>query len=163
MVTSTGLVARVPHSAVLTSHNARVLLVEDDPGDRLLVEEVFDEHGASGNLRAVEDGALALDYLHQRGDFADSPRPDLILLDLNLPKVNGREVLEEIKKDPSLTPIPVIVLTTSAAEEDVIRAYAAQASAYVTKPLNWDALSVAVRRIGTFYLDIARLPRQQEN
>jgi two-component system response regulator len=139
-------------------HNARVLLVEDDPGDRLLVEEVFDENGTSGNLTTVEDGALALDYLHRQGQFSESPRPDLILLDLNLPKVNGREVLETIKRDPELTPIPVIVLTTSDAEEDVLRAYTAQASAYVTKPLNWEDLSFAVRRIGEFYLDIATLP-----
>lgn len=145
---------------MLTSHDARVLLVEDDPGDRLLVEEVFDEHGASGNLRCVEDGVEALDFLHGRGQFAGAPRPDLILLDLNLPRVNGREVLEHIKADPDLAPIPVIVLTTSAAEEDVLRSYAAHASAYVTKPLNWDELSVAVRRIGRFYLDVARLPRR---
>ncbi|MBW0252600.1 response regulator [Cellulomonas sp. PS-H5] len=146
---------------MLTSHNARVLLVEDDPGDRLLIEEVFDENGTSGNLTAVEDGELALDYLHRRGQFAQALRPDLILLDLNLPKVNGREVLADIKSDPDLTPIPVIVLTTSDAEEDVIRAYAAQASAYVTKPLNWDDLSVAVKRIGVFYLDIATLPTRE--
>lgn len=150
----------MPHSTVLTSHDARVLLIEDDPGDRLLVEEVFDEHGVSGNLRCVEDGVEALDFLRRRGAFADAPRPDLILLDLNLPKVNGREVLEQIKGDPELAPIPVIVLTTSAAEEDVLRSYAAHASAYVTKPLNWDELSVAVRRIGRFYLDVARLPHR---
>ena len=143
------------------SRSAIVLLVEDDPGDRLLVEEVFDENGSSGNLSAVEDGLLALDYLHRRGQFQGAPRPDLILLDLNLPKVNGREVLEAIKRDPVLTPIPVIVLTTSDAEEDVLRAYAAQASAYVTKPLNWDDLSSAVKRIGEFYLDIATLPSRR--
>lgn len=151
------------HFAVLTSHNARVLLVEDDPGDRLLVEEVFDEHGASGNLVSVEDGQVALDFLHQRGAYAGATRPDLVLLDLNLPKVSGREVLERVKADPELTSIPVIVLTTSAAEEDVVRAYASYASAYVTKPLNWDELSSAVRRIGEFYLDIARLPRRPED
>ncbi|VTR75398.1 Response regulator rcp1 [Cellulomonas hominis] len=148
------------HSAVLTSHDARVLLIEDDPGDRLLVEEVFDEHGVSGNLRSVEDGVQALDFLHRRGEFADAPRPDLILLDLNLPKVNGREVLDHVKREPGLASIPVIVLTTSAAEEDVLRSYASHASAYVTKPLNWDELSHAVRRIGQFYLDVARLPRR---
>ncbi|WP_282944459.1 response regulator [Cellulomonas endometrii] len=137
-----------------------MLLVEDDPGDRLLVEEVFDENGVSGNLTSVEDGSLALDFLHRRGDYVTAARPDLILLDLNLPKVNGREVLEQIKSDPELTPIPVIVLTTSAAEEDVIRAYASQASAYVTKPLNWEELSTAVRRVGEFYLDVARLPHR---
>lgn len=145
---------------MLTSHDARVLLIEDDPGDRLLVEEVFDEQGASGNLRSVEDGVQALDYLHRRAEFADATRPDLILLDLNLPRVNGREVLERIKSDPDLASIPVIVLTTSAAEEDVLRSYSAHASAYVTKPLNWDELSAAVRRIGRFYLDVARLPRR---
>ncbi|WP_431836513.1 response regulator [Cellulomonas sp. Y8] len=146
---------------MLTSHNARVLLVEDDPGDRLLVEEVFDENGSSGNLRWVEDGVQALDFLHQREEFAGAPRPDLILLDLNLPKVNGREVLQQIKSEPDLAPIPVIVLTTSAAEEDIMRAYAGHASAYVTKPLNWDELSDTVRRIGQFYLDVARLPGQR--
>ncbi|ROS26050.1 response regulator [Cellulomonas sp. PhB150] len=135
-----------------------VLLVEDDPGDRLLVQEVFEQHGAASALASVEDGQEALDYLYHRDTHAGAPRPTLILLDLNLPKVNGREVLERIKADADLAPIPVVVLTTSDAEEDIVRAYSAHANAYVSKPLDWDAFTGAVRRISTFYLDVARLP-----
>lgn len=135
-----------------------VLLVEDDAGDRLLVQEVFDQQGLGRALASVEDGEDALDYLYRRGHHATVKRPSLILLDLNLPRVNGREVLERIKTEPDLASIPVVVLTTSEAEEDVARMYAAHANAYVTKPLNWDEFTTAVGRIGDFYLDVVRLP-----
>lgn len=135
-----------------------VLLVEDDPGDVLMVQEVFEEHGAGGHLAVVTDGAEALDYVRRLGVHAGATRPDVILLDLNLPRVGGREVLQALKADPDLRSIPVVVLTTSSAEEDVLRAYASHANAYVTKPVDWDAFTSAVRRVGHFYGDVARLP-----
>lgn len=135
-----------------------VLLVEDDPGDVLMVREVFEEHNLSGRLDVVGDGEDALAFLRRTGEYADAWRPDLVLLDLNLPRVGGREVLQLLKNDPDLGSIPVIVLTTSSAEEDILRAYALHANAYVTKPVEWDSFTSAVRRIGHFFGDIARLP-----
>ncbi|WP_199421949.1 response regulator [Actinotalea solisilvae] len=136
-----------------------VLLVEDDPGDVLMVREVFEDHAVGGHLDVVSDGAEALAFLRREGEHADARRPDVVLLDLNLPKIGGREVLEVVKADDELRSIPVVVLTTSAAEEDILRAYAAHANAYVTKPVDWDAFTAAVRRIGHFFGDVARLPR----
>lgn len=135
-----------------------VLLVEDDPGDVLMVQEVFEDHGLEGHLDVVTDGAEALAFLRREAPFADARRPDVVLLDLNLPKMGGREVLEAVKGDPDLRSIPVVVLTTSSAEEDIVRAYAAHANAYVTKPVDWDAFTGAIRRIGHFFGDVARLP-----
>jgi CheY-like chemotaxis protein len=135
-----------------------VLLIEDDPGDVLMVREVFEEHGWAGQLAVVGDGIEAVDYMRQSGAYSDVPRPDMILLDLNLPRMSGREVLHYIKSDAGLGHIPVIVLTTSAAEEDVIRAYSSHANAYVTKPMDWAAFTGAVRGIGHFYAEVARLP-----
>lgn len=137
-----------------------VLLVEDDPGDVLMVQEVFEDHGLGGHLDVVNDGAAALQFLRREGPYADARRPDVVLLDLNLPKLGGREVLEQVKADPSLGSIPVVVLTTSAAEEDVLRAYTAHANAYVTKPVDWDEFTAAIRRIGHFFGDVARLPQR---
>jgi CheY-like chemotaxis protein len=136
----------------------RVLLVEDDPGDRLLIQEVLAEHLAGAAVDTVVDGSEALDHLYRRGDRSAATRPDLILLDLNLPKVDGRAVLEQIKSDEALAPIPVIVLTTSNIEEDIARTYAAYANAYVPKPIEWDGLSATVQRVGQFYFETARLP-----
>ena len=138
-----------------------VLLVEDDPGDALLIEEVFSEHGASEGLYIVGDGVEAIDFVRRQGEFADAPRPDLILLDLNLPRRSGREVLAELKADADLGMIPVVVMTTSSAEEDVVRAYFDHANAYVTKPLDWADFTRTVRRVDHFYRDIARLPAQR--
>ncbi|KQR17867.1 response regulator [Cellulomonas sp. Leaf334] len=135
-----------------------VLLVEDDPGDQLLVREVFEHHGHAAALVMVDDGEEALDYLYRRGAHTSARRPALILLDLNLPKVNGREVLEQIKTDPALAPIPVVVLTTSDAEEDIVRMYAAHANAYVSKPIDWDQFTAVVQHITGFYLELVRLP-----
>lgn len=137
-----------------------VLLVEDDPGDVLMVREVFEEHNPSGRLDVVGDGQEALTFLRRSDEHADAPRPDLVLLDLNLPGVSGREVLQLLKSDPELGAIPVIVLTTSSAEEDILRAYSLHANAYVTKPVDWDSFTAAVRRIGHFFGDVARLPRR---
>ena len=142
----------------MTTSALDVLLVEDDPGDALMVQEVFEEHGGGSSLAVVGDGAEALSYLRREGPYAAAPRPDVVLLDLNLPRLGGREVLAAVKNDAELRSIPVVVLTTSSSEEDVIRSYAQHANAYVTKPLDWDSFTSTVRRIGHFFGDVARLP-----
>jgi CheY-like chemotaxis protein len=134
-----------------------VLLVEDDPGDVLMTREAFEET-LRNRLDVVSDGAAALDYLHHEEPYADAPRPDLILLDLNLPRRDGREVLQEIKADPDLRHIPVIVLTTSQAEEDVLRSYQLHANAYVTKPVDFEGFIEAVKQIDHFFLSVVQLP-----
>ena len=146
----------------MTGAEARVinvLLVEDDPGDVLMTREAFDEY-LHNRLDVVTDGAAALAYLRQEEPYADVPRPDLILLDLNLPRRDGREVLQEIKDDPSLRHIPVIVLTTSQAEEDVLRSYQLHANAYVTKPVDFERFIEVVRQIDEFFVTVVKLPRQ---
>lgn len=135
-----------------------VLLVEDDPGDALLIREVFEQHGMDEHLTVVGDGVEAMDYLRGTGAYSTPGRPDLVLLDLNLPRRGGREVLAEIKGDAELARIPVVVLTTSSAEEDIIRSYADRANAYVTKPLDWDKFTSVVRTIGRFFSEVVRLP-----
>ena len=135
-----------------------VLLVEDDPGDVVLVREAFEYNKLHNALHVAADGVEALDFLHRRNDHAGAPRPDLILLDLNLPRKDGREVLAEIKADDELRTIPVVVLTTSQAEEDVLRSYDLHANAYVTKPVGFDLYTDAVRQIDEFFLALARLP-----
>jgi CheY-like chemotaxis protein len=135
-----------------------ILLVEDNKGDVGLIEEVFEEAKIRNNLHVAEDGEEALLYLHGEGKFSGSPRPDIILLDLNLPKKGGREVLREIKEDENLHNIPVIVLTTSDAEKDIIEAYDLQANAYITKPLDFDQFIKVVGSIENFWLDIVKLP-----
>ncbi|MGW6026787.1 response regulator [Streptomyces sp. NPDC055099] len=138
-----------------------VLLVEDDPGDELMTREAFEDNKIRNNLHVVRDGEAALDFLYQRGEHTSAPRPDLILLDLNLPKYDGRQVLEKIKSDPDLQDIPVVVLTTSAAEEDILRSYKLHANAYVTKPVDLDQFIAAVRQIDDFFVQVVRLPRRQ--
>jgi CheY-like chemotaxis protein len=135
-----------------------ILLVEDNKGDVGLIEEVFEEAKIRNNLHVAEDGEEALLYLHGEGKFSGSPRPDIILLDLNLPKKGGREVLREIKEDENLHNIPVIVLTTSDAEKDIIGAYDLHANAYITKPLDFDQFIKVVGSIENFWLDIVKLP-----
>ncbi|MER5397957.1 response regulator [Streptomyces sp. NPDC002599] len=137
-----------------------VLLVEDDPGDELMTREAFEDNKIGNTLHVVRDGEEALDFLYRRAAHADAPRPDLILLDLNLPKYDGRQVLEKIKSDPALSHIPVVVLTTSAAEEDILRSYKLHANAYVTKPVDLDQFITAVRQIDDFFVQVVRLPRQ---
>ena len=138
-----------------------VLLVEDDPGDELMTREAFEHNKVGNTLHVVRDGAEALDYLYRRGDHPDAPRPDLVLLDLNLPKRDGREVLEEIKTDPELASIPVVVLTTSSAEEDILRSYKLHANAYVTKPVDFDQFIKAIRQIDDFFVTVVRLPTRR--
>jgi CheY-like chemotaxis protein len=135
-----------------------VLLVEDDPGDVLLIEEAFEFNKVRNTLRVVSDGVEALEFLRREGRYADAPRPGLILLDLNLPRKDGREVLAEVKDDESLRAIPVVVLTTSKAEEDVLRSYDLHANAYVTKPVDFDRFIEVVRQIDEFFVSVVRLP-----
>jgi CheY-like chemotaxis protein len=135
-----------------------VLLVEDDPGDVLMTQEAFEEHKVRNHLTVVSDGAEALSYLRREGQYADAIRPDLILLDLNLPRRDGREVLEEIKKDDLLGRIPVVVLTTSSADEDIMRSYQLHANAYVTKPVDFDQFIAVIRRIDEFFVSVVKLP-----
>ncbi len=135
-----------------------VLLVEDDPGDVLMTQEAFEEHKLRNNLTVVTDGDAALAYLRREGDYKDAVPPDLILLDLNLPRRDGREVLAEIKKDERLGRIPVVVLTTSKAEEDVLRTYNLHANCYVTKPVDLEKFMVVVKSIDVFWLTVVTLP-----
>ncbi|MFE3739027.1 response regulator [Streptomyces sp. NPDC059134] len=135
-----------------------VLLVEDDAGDELMTREAFEDNKIRNTLHVVRDGEEALDFLYRRGVHADAPRPDLVLLDLNLPKYDGRQVLEQIKTDPELALIPVVVLTTSSAEEDILRSYKLHANAYVTKPVDLDQFIAAVRQIDEFFVTVVRLP-----
>jgi CheY-like chemotaxis protein len=135
-----------------------VLLVEDDPGDVLLIREAFDFNKVHNNLNVVSDGEQALDYLRGTGDYTDRIRPDLVLLDLNLPRKDGREVLGEVKSDPDLRTIPIVVLTTSEAEEDVLKSYQLHANAYVTKPVDFERFVSIVRQIDDFFVSVVRLP-----
>jgi CheY-like chemotaxis protein len=135
-----------------------VLLVEDDPGDVMMTKEAFEEHKLRNRLTVVSDGDAALAYLRREGEYADAVMPDLILLDLNLPRRDGREVLEEIKKDEELCRIPVVVLTTSQAEEDILRSYQLHANAYVTKPVDFDRFISVVRQIDEFFVSVVKLP-----
>lgn len=136
-----------------------VLLVEDDAGDELMTREAFEDNRIGNTLHVVRDGLEALDFLYQREDHTEAPRPDLILLDLNLPKYDGRQVLEKIKSDPELSAIPVVVLTTSAAEEDILRSYKLHANAYVTKPVDLEQFIKAVQQIDDFFVTVVKLPR----
>jgi CheY-like chemotaxis protein len=136
-----------------------VLLVEDDPGDVLMTREAFEEFKVRNNLNVVSDGEEAMAYLRREGEYADVARPDLVLLDLNLPRMDGRQVLAAIKGDEELASIPVVVLTTSEAEEDVLRSYRLHANAYVTKPVDFDRFIDIVRRIDDFFVTVVRLPR----
>ena len=135
-----------------------VLLVEDDPGDVLMTREAFDEHRVNNRLNVVSDGVEALAYLRQEEPFTHAVQPDLILLDLNLPRRDGRQVLEEIKGDESLRHIPVVVLTTSQLDEDILRSYQLHANAYVTKPVDFDQFIKAVRQIDEFFVSVVKLP-----
>jgi CheY-like chemotaxis protein len=135
-----------------------VLLVEDDPGDVLLIKEAFDFNKVHNNLNVVNDGEQALAYLRREGEYAEALRPDLMLLDLNLPRKDGREVLAEVKADETLRAIPVVVLTTSEAEEDVLKSYQLHANAYVTKPVDFERFVSIVRQIDDFFVSVVRLP-----
>ena len=135
-----------------------ILLVEDDPGDVLMTEEAFAEYKVANRLSVVSDGESAMAFLRQEGEYADAPTPDLILLDLNLPRMDGREVLAAIKNDSRLRRIPVVILTTSEAEEDILRSYNLHANAYVTKPVDFERFISVVRKIDDFFVSVVRLP-----
>jgi CheY-like chemotaxis protein len=135
-----------------------VLLVEDDAGDVLLIEEAFADNKVRNRVHHVSDGVDALAFLRREGEYADAPHPDLVLLDLNLPRKDGREVLAEIKGDDALRHIPVVVLTTSKAEEDVLRSYKLHANAYVTKPVDFERFIDVVRQIDEFFVTVVKLP-----
>ncbi|WP_284617150.1 response regulator [Aquabacterium humicola] len=135
-----------------------ILMVEDNPGDVRLTREAFKDGRVWNRLHVVEDGLLAMDFLYRRPPFEEAPRPDIILLDLNLPRMDGREVLAAIKSDPALRIIPVVVLTTSQAEEDVLRAYHLNANCYVTKPVDLEQFIRIVQAIEDFWLTVVRLP-----
>jgi CheY-like chemotaxis protein len=135
-----------------------ILLVEDSPADVLLTREAFEQNKILNRLYVAEDGVEAMDFLYKRGVYASVPRPDLILLDLNLPRKNGREVLAEIKADSDLRKIPIVVLTTSSAEEDVFKAYDLNANCYVVKPVGFDNFMEAMQSIRHFWFSIVTLP-----
>ena len=137
-----------------------VLLVEDDPGDVVLIREAFEHNKVYNALHVVSDGVQALEFLRREGDHADAPRPDLVLLDLNLPRKDGRQVLAEVKDDADLRTIPVVVLTTSEAEEDILRSYDLHANAYVTKPVDFDRFIEVVRQIDDFFVSVVKLPHR---
>ena len=135
-----------------------VLLVEDDEGDVLMTREAFEFYKIRNPLHVVTDGEQALQFLRRTGPFAGAPRPGLILLDVNLPRLNGLEVLAELKQDPELLLIPVVMLTTSKAEEDILRSYKLHANAYVSKPVDFENFVVAIRQIDDFFLTLVQLP-----
>ena len=137
---------------------ADVLLVEDDAGDALLTTEAFARYRVHDTLHVACDGEQAIQFLRRTGDFTNAPRPGLILLDLNLPRRSGLEVLADVKSDHDLRSIPVVILTTSRAEEDIIRSYSLHANAYVTKPMDFERFSEALRQINDFFLTLVKLP-----
>ena len=139
-----------------------VLLVEDSPGDVRLTREAFRDANMSIHLHVASDGVEAMAFLRHEGAHADAPRPDIILLDLNLPKMDGREVLAHIKEDNSLKTIPTVILTTSAAEADVVKSYQLQANCYLTKPVQLDAFEGLVKSINDFWLSKVKLPQQRQ-
>ena len=137
-----------------------VLLVEDSPGDVRLTQEAFKDAKVHINLHVASDGTRAMAFLKHEGEHANAPRPDLILLDLNLPKKDGREVLAEIKESPSLKSIPVVVLTTSSSEGDILRSYQLHANCYITKPVGLEGFLTVVKSIDSFWLSVVKLPHE---
>lgn len=135
-----------------------ILLIEDNPGDVRLTQEALREGKIINNLNVVSDGVQALDFLRQKGRYAGATRPDVILLDLNLPRKDGREVLEEIKEDPELKRIPVVVITSSSAEEDVLKSYNLHANCYISKPVDLEQFVAVVKSIEDFWMGIVKLP-----
>ena len=135
-----------------------ILLVEDNPGDVDLTLEALEEAKLRNNVHVARDGVEAMEFLHRLGDRADAPRPDLVLLDLNMPRKDGREVLRDMKEHPDLRRIPVVVLTTSEAEQDVLDAYDYRANAYIVKPVDFEQFFRTVRSLEDFWLTVVRLP-----
>lgn len=143
-------------------HPIEILLVEDNPGDARLALEALKESKLKNNLYVAEDGVEAMNFLHKIGKYSKMPRPDLIILDLNLPKKAGREVLAEIKNDDNLKRIPVVILTISKAEEDILKSYNLHANCFITKPLDLDQFMKVVRSIEEFWLTIVKLPNGKD-
>ena len=135
-----------------------VLLVEDDPGDVLMTREAFEHHKIRNQLHVVNDGEQAMQFLRRTGEYASAPRPGLILLDLHLPRRAGLDVLAELKGDPDLRVIPVVILTTSQADEDILRSYALHANAYVSKPVDFERFMDVIRQIDNFFVTVVELP-----
>jgi two-component system response regulator len=151
---------------VRSANPITILMADDDPEDRMMTQEAFEESRLANDLRFVENGVELMDYLHRRGKYAEpgaAPRPGLILLDLNMPKKDGREALQEIKSDPKLKNIRVVVMTTSKAEEDILRTYDLGAASYVTKPVTFSALVDVIQTLGKYWLEIVELPVDDEN
>lgn len=146
-------------STTNATRSIEILMIEDNPGDIRLTQEAMKEAKMGNRLSVVGDGVEALEFLRRQGRFADSPRPDLILLDLNLPRKDGREVLAELKADPDLKRIPVVVLTTSRAEQDVERAYSLHANCYITKPVDFGQFMRVVQQIDDFWVNVVTLPK----
>ncbi len=135
-----------------------ILLVEDNPGDIDLTKEALEDAKVANRLHVVEDGEQALDFIFRRGQYVDAPRPDLVLLDLNLPKRDGREVLQEIRANAGVTDIPVVILTSSQADEDIVRAYRLHANCYISKPVNFVQFLKIIHAIEDFWLTVVKLP-----
>jgi len=148
-------------NASMPTRPIEILLVEDSPTDVLMTREAFNQARVINNLHVVDDGVAALAFLHGKEPYTHKPRPDLILLDLNLPKKNGQEVLAEIKVDESIKRIPVVILTTSKAEEDVLRSYGLHANCYITKPVNFANFTTVVQTIELFWFSIVTLPHDK--
>jgi two-component system, chemotaxis family, response regulator Rcp1 len=144
----------------VTADPIEILLVEDNPADVRLTQEALKEGKVRNNLHVARDGVEAIEFLRRSGKFADATRPDLILLDLNLPRKDGREVLADIKADPELQAIPVVVLTTSAAEADIFKSYKLHANCYITKPVDLEQFVQVVKSIDDFWLTVVRLPSE---
>jgi len=136
----------------------QILLIEDSPSDAKLTITALKDAKVTNQLCHVEDGVLAMDFLRRKGEFSNAPRPDLILLDLNLPRKDGREVLKEIKEDPEFMHIPVVVLTTSQADQDILRSYQLHANCFITKPVNFEKFLQVIRAIENFWLTVVSLP-----
>lgn len=146
-----------------TTDSVVILLADDDPDDRMLTTRALKKNLLANEIRSVVDGEDLMDYLLQRGKYSEpgeAPRPGMILLDLNMPKKDGREALQEIKSNPSLRRIPVVVLTTSEAEQDILRSYDLGVNAFVTKPVTFDGLAGAIKALGEFWFEIVKLPSQ---
>ena len=135
-----------------------VLLAEDNPGDVMLTKKALKRGKLANNLHVVTDGVEALSFLRHQGEYADAPRPDLVLLDLNMPRKDGQEVLEELKNDPELRRIPVVILTSSESEEDIVKSYELNANAYLTKPVDFDGFVEIVDRLEDFWFQVVKLP-----
>jgi len=146
-----------------SSHLVEVLLVEDNPGDARLTQEALREGKLRNRIHHVRDGVEALAFLRREGEYCNAPVPDIILLDLNMPRKDGREVLSEIKEDPQLRFIPVVVLTTSEAENDIVKSYELHANCYITKPVDLEKFTAIVHSIEDFWLQVVTLPHRDEN